>query len=51
MRDAAARSVDVPHSASVFIEVLAYRDCRVHSAEWIGVEGDGFSDPQEISVF
>ena len=39
MRDAAARSVDVPHSASVFIEVLAYRDCRVHSSSSPGLCG------------
>ena len=56
MRDAAARSVDVPHAASVFIEILADRDCRVHpshSARLRGRRGveSGFVDPAQPSVF
>lgn len=56
MRDAAARSVDVPHAASLFIEILAYRDCRVHPSHSAGLRGrrsieSGFIDPAQPGVF
>ena len=56
MRDAAARSVDVPHAASVFIEILAYRDCRVHPSHSARLRGrrsiaSGFIDSAQPSVF
>lgn len=56
MRDAAARSVDVPHAASVFIEILAHRDCRVHSSHSSRLRGRrsnefGCIDPAQPSAF